>query len=224
MSRRILIVEDEVEQAGVLKRILTGAGFQTLLASTGGATLRLVREARPHLILLDGTLPDMPGLQVCRILKQDPELSWIPVVLLTRRCEQERILGLELGATDCVVKPFSTRELVLRVKAILKHFSPNADVRVLTLGPVTVDVHAARVRVHGAPIELTPIEYRLLVCLLRAQGKVFTREELLDGIWGRDAEVQDRTVDVHIMRLREKLQSAGEFVETVRGVGYRLGG
>jgi len=223
MPRRILLVEDDQELIRHLAQRLSYEGFETLLAPTGDAGLRSAREKRPHLILLDWALPDVSGFSVCRTLKQDQETSWIPVILLTRKREQDRIFGLELGAADCVVKPFSTRELVLRIKAILRRSSVGPQTRHLTLGPVVVDVQAARARVDGNPVELTPIELKLLICLLRAQGKVFTREELLDGIWGRDAEVQDRTVDVHVMRLREKLRSAGELVETVRGVGYRLG-
>ncbi|MEO1268469.1 MAG: winged helix-turn-helix domain-containing protein [Myxococcota bacterium] len=223
MSRRILIVEDEHELVESMERNLERAGFETLCVDTGGAALATARERRPHLILLDWSLPDGPGLDVCKTLKDDAELQWIPIVLLTRKREQDRIKGLEQGAADCVVKPFSMRELILRIKAILRHFKSAADARILSRGPVSVDVQAARVKVEGELIELTPIEFRLLVCLLRSQGKAFTREELLDGIWGRDADVQDRTVDVHIMRLREKLKSAGELVETVRGVGYRLG-
>lgn len=226
MSRRILVVEDERDLADLLSYNLSREGYSVDIAATGTAALERIRERKPDLVLLDLMLPDVPGTDVCRRVKGDPTTQHIPVVMVTARSEEiDRIVGFELGADDYVTKPFSVRELLLRVKAILRRDragAPAVGGGILRCGRIRVDTERHRVEVDGKEIQLTVLELRLLSCLLERAGRVQTRDVLLSDVWGLDADVETRTVDAHVKRLRRKLGAAGDCVETVRGVGYRV--
>jgi two-component system phosphate regulon response regulator PhoB len=225
----ILVVEDEGDIRQILSYNLGQAGHQVLTAERGSAALELARKERPALVLLDLMLPDISGLDVCRLLKSDPTLKHIPVIMLTARSEEiDRVVGFELGADDYVVKPFSVRELVLRIQAVLRRAQTNgaadpADAASeLLFGRLRVDRSAHRTWVDGEEVLLTPLEMRLLWTLYLRRGRVQTRATLLDEVWEASPENNTRTVDTHIKRLREKLGAAGVYVETVRGIGYRF--
>lgn len=225
MSDRILVVEDEKDLAHVLEYNLRQAGFDPLVAYDGAAGLRMARDVKPALVLLDVMLPDVSGIEVCKRLKSDAATSSLPIVLLTARAEEsDRVTGLEAGADDYVTKPFSVREVMLRVRAVIRRTStqsassPEREVH----GVLSIDRGAHRVRVDDAEIDLTATEFRLLIDLVDAKGRVRTRDALLDRVWGYAPEVVSRTVDTHVRRLREKLRSAGAYVVTVRGIGYRF--
>jgi two-component system phosphate regulon response regulator PhoB len=224
---RILIVEDEPDITEVLSYNLRQAGFEVSTAGEGEEGLRLAGEKTPDLIVLDLMLPGMDGLELCRLLKQRDPLRRVPVVMLTAKAEEvDRIVGLELGADDYVTKPFSPRELVLRIKAILRRAAARngegEEEGRIEIGPLTIDVTAYQVAVGERPVELTATEFRLLHTLVRRRGRVQTRDELLEVVWGYQYSGYGRTVDTHIRRLREKLGEASDWVETVRGVGYRF--
>ena len=218
----ILIVEDELDLQQILAYNLEHAGYAVRVAGTGREALRLAQEEPPQLVLLDLMLPDMPGTQICKQLKEDPRTQAVPVVMLTARGEEsDRVLGFELGADDYVVKPFSVRELLLRTQAILRrHAVPTEDV--LAVRELRLDRAAHRVWAEEREIKLTALEFRLLQLLLEERGRVLTRGLLLEKVWNIDAEITTRTVDTHVKRLREKLGSSGDYIETVRGVGYRF--
>ena len=221
-SQTILVVEDEEDIRELLRFNLEREGYAVLQAPDGRQGLELARSRRPDLILLDLMLPVMDGFAVCRELERDPETSSIPVVMLTARGEAvDRILGLELGADDYVVKPFNVRELLLRIRAILRRQSQVQERPVLFRHGVRVDPGAHKVTVNNELVELTATEFRLLEDLLSHAGRVRSREELLAGVWGYQFEGYARTVDTHVRRLRAKLGDAADIVETVRGVGYR---
>jgi two-component system phosphate regulon response regulator PhoB len=221
---RILVIEDEKDIQDVLDYNLRQAGHKVSLASTGQDGLRLARDKRPDLVLLDLMLPDMSGTEVCKVLKQDPSLRDAQVVILTAKGEEiDRVVGFELGADDYVVKPFSVRELVLRIQAILRRAATELEPQpVIEFGTLKVDREAHRVWVEGKEIDLTALEFRLLVTLHDRKNRVQTRDALLQDVWGIEADITTRTVDTHVKRLREKLGAAGEYIETVRGVGYRF--
>lgn len=218
----ILIVEDELDLQQILAYNLEHAGYAVRVAGTGREALRLAQDEPPQLVLLDLMLPDMPGTQICKQLKEDPRTQAVPVVMLTARGEEsDRVLGFELGADDYVVKPFSVRELLLRTQAILRrHAVPAEDV--LAVRELRLDRAAHRVWAEEREIKLTALEFRLLQLLLEERGRVLTRSLLLEKVWNIDAEITTRTVDTHVKRLREKLGSSGDYIETVRGVGYRF--
>lgn len=218
----ILIVEDELDLQQILAYNLEHAGYAVRVAGTGRDALRLAQEEPPQLVLLDLMLPDMPGTQICKQLKEDLRTQAVPVVMLTARGEEsDRVLGFELGADDYVVKPFSVRELLLRTQAILRrHAVPAEDV--LAVRELRLDRAAHRVWAEEREIKLTALEFRLLQLLLEERGRVLTRGLLLEKVWNIDAEITTRTVDTHVKRLREKLGSSGDYIETVRGVGYRF--
>jgi two-component system phosphate regulon response regulator PhoB len=228
MAEKILIVDDEVDLLKMVDFNLRAAGFQTLQAQTGRDALKLARAESPDLILLDLMLPDVQGTDVCRTLKSEAGTRDIPVIMVTAKSEEiDRVVGFELGADDYVTKPFSPRELVLRIKALLKRSSRSADSEVgdaetLTFGEILVDQARHRVKVGDEEPQLTALEFRLLSTFIKRRGRVQSRERLLDDVWGIDVEVTTRTVDTHVKRLREKLGTAGRFIETVRGVGYRF--
>ena len=218
----ILIVEDELDLQQILAYNLEHAGYTVRVAGTGRDALRLAQEEPPQLVLLDLMLPDMPGTQICKQLKEDPRTQAVPVVMLTARGEEsDRVLGFELGADDYVVKPFSVRELLLRTQAILRRHAVPAD-DVLAVRELRLDRAAHRVWAEEREIKLTALEFRLLQLLLEERGRVLTRGLLLEKVWNIDAEITTRTVDTHVKRLREKLGSSGDYIETVRGVGYRF--
>jgi DNA-binding response OmpR family regulator len=221
---QILVADDEPDVVQLISHNLIAAGFQVLKASDGPEVLEKARRTCPATIILDLMMPKLSGTEVLRTLKSDPRTSMIPVIMLTAcKDEVDRIVSLELGADDYVTKPFSPRELTLRVKAILSRRSvtqPSSPMT--TVGQITIDRDAREVRVKGHRVEATAVEYKLLNALCRQPGKVFSREELLDAVWGSETEIEIRTVDTHLRRLREKLGAAAEQVHTVRGFGYRL--
>lgn len=221
---RILIIEDEQDLAGLVEYNLRAAGFETETAGTGAGGLAKARARLPDLVLLDLMLPDVAGSEVLQMLKSDTELRKVPVVIVSARGQEaDRIQGLELGADDYVVKPFSVRELMLRVKAVLRRAdADDAPTQQLTAGDIQLDTSRHQVRVKGEEVALTALEFRLLHTLMERGGRVQTREILLSDVWGIQAEIHTRTVDTHIKRLREKLGPAGDIIETIRGVGYKL--
>lgn len=224
---RILVVEDETDLRQVIEFNLVAAGHEVETAPTGSEGLRRARERKPDLVLLDIMLPDITGLDVCRQLKADPATQGVAVVLLTARGEEiDRVVGFEIGADDYVVKPFSVRELTLRINAILRRSAPEPESspRRVEFGLLVMDREAHRVWVEGEEVELTALEFKLLVTLYERRNRVQTRTALLDVVWGIRADVTTRTVDTHVKRLREKLGAARDYVETVRGVGYRFVG
>lgn len=224
---RVLVIEDEADLAAVLEYNLKQAGLEALLAGTGAEGLRLAESEVPDLVLLDLMLPDCSGNEVCRALKAQAKTRDIPVIMLTAKGEEiDRVVGFEIGAEDYVTKPFSVRELLLRVQAVLRRTKAPAPSAappdVFVFGLLRVDRGAPRVWVDEVEVELTALELRLLLVLHERKNRVQTRAMLLDDVWGIRADVTTRTVDTHVKRLREKLGPAGDYVETVRGVGYRF--
>jgi two-component system phosphate regulon response regulator PhoB len=222
---RILVIEDEQDLGSLLEYNLRADGHEAEVARTGAAGLARARTWKPDLVLLDLMLPDISGSEVARLLREG-EVRRTPIIMVTARGEEpDRVKGLELGADDYVVKPFSVKELLLRVKAVLRRQDdaspPQAGV--LHHGDIQLDVERHEVRVGGAPVVLTALEFRLLKTFLERPGRVQTRETLLSDVWGIDADITTRTVDTHIKRLREKLGPSGDGIETIRGVGYKLG-
>ncbi len=222
---RILVVDDEPDILNLLEYNLKRAGFQAILAKDGPEAIEAAKAHRPDLVLLDIMLPDMEGTEVLRRLKALEATSLIPVIMLTAKGEEvDKIVGFELGAEDYITKPFSPRELILRVKAVLKRSSerPEPQDKVISYNELSIDLSRHKVTVAGKPVELSSTEFRLLTELMQAKGRVLTRDTLLDRAWGRDCFVIPRTVDTHVRRLRSKLGAAGEYIETVRGAGYRF--
>ena len=228
MEDSILVIEDEPDIAEIVRYNLEQAGFEVTVTEDGETGLALAREDPPALVVLDLMLPGMDGLDVCKILKQDAATRDVPVLMLTaRKDEVDRIVGLELGADDYVVKPFSPREFVLRVRAILRRTqrdgdADDGDAERVQVGPITMHRAAHRILLHGQPVDLTATEFRLLLTLIDRRGRVQSRDDLLNAVWGYDYSGYGRTVDTHIRRLREKLGDAADMIETVRGVGYRF--
>src|SRR5437764_10599010 len=222
-STKILIIDDEEDVIDLLSLHLRKAGYALRRATDGATGLRLAREEAPALIILDLMLPKMPGLEICKVLKTDTATRGIPVLMLTARAEEiDRIVGLEFGADDYVTKPFSPREVVLRIKAILRRGNAEETHDRLSAGPITIDPARHEVRVNGKRIDLTSLEFKLLRTLMQRRGRVQERDCLLNEVWGYESVIDTRTVDTHVRRLREKLGRAGEVVETVRGFGYRV--
>ncbi|WP_224370762.1 response regulator [Hyalangium versicolor] len=220
----VLIVDDERDLAELIDFNLKSAGFSTRVAATGEAALNAAREQRPDLVLLDLMLPDMPGTEVCRQLRAGSLTRDILIVMLTAKGEEaDRVRGFEVGADDYVTKPFSVRELVLRLKAILRRSGPpKEDSAALILGPLKLDVGAHRFYVEDKEVALTALEFRLLEYMMSRVGRVQTRDQLLEEVWGLSSSLETRTIDTHVMRLRDKLGPARACLETVRGVGYRI--
>jgi two-component system phosphate regulon response regulator PhoB len=223
-TNSILIIEDEKDISDLIAYHLKQAGFSIIASLDGPSGLEQARKTRPSLIILDLMLPGMDGKDICRALKSNPLTSSIPVLMLTAKAEEvDRVIGLELGADDYVTKPFSPRELILRVKAILRRKSSDAEGgKVIQIGRLLIDIDRHHVSVDKKPIQLTSTEFKLLVELASKRGRIHTREQLLDKVWGYTYEGYARTVDTHIRRLREKLGVLGDSIETVRGVGYRF--
>jgi len=221
---RILVVEDEADLRQVLEFNLSAAGHEVQTVSTGEAALRKARERRPDLVLLDLMLPDISGLEVCRQFKTDEAIRNVPIVMLTARGDEiDRVVGFEIGADDYVAKPFSLRELTLRIGAVLRRKdTPPADADSTVFGRLRLDRQAHRAWVAGEELDLTALEFKLLSVLYERRDRVQSRTVLLDVVWGIRADVTTRTVDTHVKRLREKLGAARDYVETVRGVGYRF--
>jgi two-component system phosphate regulon response regulator PhoB len=221
---RVLIIEDEQDLQKVLAYNLKQAGHEVLSALRGRDGLQLARDRNPELVILDLMLPDLPGTEVCKAMKRDSKLKLIPILMLTAKGEEvDRVVGFELGADDYVVKPFSVRELLLRIEAILRRASGEGVGRQsFEFGLLRVDRDAHRLWVAEREVELTALEFKLLVTLYDRRNRVQDRTKLLDDVWGIEAAITTRTVDTHVKRLREKLGRAGEYIETVRGVGYRF--
>ena len=220
---KILIIEDDPDIRELLRFNLEKAGYNLFLAEDGEKALTLARQHAPDIILLDLMLPGVDGLEVCRTLKKDPELQRIPVMMVTAKGEEmDRVVGLELGADDYVVKPFSLREVVLRIRKVLDRGEKQAAPAILKADPLVLDLDAHTARLDDQFLELTATEFRLLTYLLRHRGRVQTREMLLDRVWGYSFEGYARTIDTHVRRLRKKMGAAQNLIETVRGVGYRF--
>ena len=224
---RVLIVEDEPDIAGLMKHALErGGDLDVEIVNTGAAALKSVGEEPPGVVLLDLNLPFIDGLEVCRLLRGRPSSSGVPIIMVTARTgESDRVSGLELGADDYVTKPFSLRELVARVRAVLRRppqlGAPERSAGYHS-GRLAIDFDAVSVRVAGAPIRLTKREFELLRFLVENRNRVLSRDRLLERVWGLDRQVETRSVDVHVGRLRGKLGSAGRQIETVIGMGYRF--
>jgi DNA-binding response OmpR family regulator len=219
--RKIVIIEDDADLVALLRYNLQKEGFRCVDSQTGKGALDLCRQVRPDLLLLDIMLPDCDGLEICKKLRTDPDLSHIPVIFLTARAaEADRIIGLEIGANDYVVKPFFVRELIARIR--LQFRAQTSPARILEAGGLELDRNSRRVRLHGEELSLTATEYRLLEYLMSRPGVVFSREQLLDAVWS-DRAITDRAVDVYILRLRQKIErepTSPLLIHSVRGFGY----
>ncbi|HTO12716.1 MAG TPA: response regulator [Candidatus Binatia bacterium] len=225
MATDVLVVEDEPDIRSLIVHHLEREGFRCRTAGSGGEALARVRSSLPDLVVLDLMLPGMDGLEVCRRLRGDPATAGVPIIMLTAKADEvDRIVGLELGADDYLAKPFSTKELVARVRAVLRRTRPGETAHVLSVGGVSLDPGRHAVSVGGRPVELTPKEFDLLHALMGAAGRVLSREHLLNRVWGyaRADEIESRTVDVHIRRLRAKLGAEERRIATIKGVGYRF--
>ncbi len=221
----VLVVEDERDIRNLIVLHLERAGFHCRTASTGADALREVKKSAPDLVVLDLMLPELDGLEVCRRLRAGESTVSIPIVMLTAKADEvDRVVGLELGADDYVAKPFSPKELVARVRAVLRRARPSIVEERFTVGALRLDVARHRVEVNRTPVALAPREFALLRTLLESPGRVLSREQLLTRAWGyaRADEIESRTVDVHVRRLRAKLGAEGARIATVKGVGYQL--
>ena len=221
----VLVVEDEPDIRTLIVHHLTRDGFRCRTAATGPEALASVRRTPPDLVVLDLMLPELTGIEVCRRLRADAATASLPIIMLTARADEiDRVVGLEMGADDYVVKPFSPKELVARVRAVLRRARGDAPGRPLTVGGVSVDTARHVATVSGQAVELTPKEFDLLHALLEAAGRVLSREHLLNRVWGyaHADEIESRTVDVHIRRLRAKLGAEERRIATIKGVGYRF--
>ncbi|HEY2028564.1 MAG TPA: response regulator [Myxococcales bacterium] len=224
MRPRVLLIDDEPDIVRVLDFALQQAGFDVDSAPDAATGLLRIREQQPDAVLLDLMLPDLSGTEVCRQLKSSPKTRSLPVIMLTARGDEvDRVVGFELGADDYIVKPFSVREVVLRVRAVLRRGAPGeGQEKRDRLGPLLLDHEAHRAFVDGEEIELTALEFRLLSTFMERAGRVQTREQLLRDVWEMAGDLQTRTVDTHVKRLREKLKAGRDLIETVRGLGYRM--
>jgi len=219
-----MVVDDEADVIDMLVINLRSAGFQVVAVEDGATALAKARTEAPSLIILDLMLPKMPGLEICRVLKSDPATRHIPVIMLTAKAEEvDKIVGLELGADDYVTKPFSPRELILRINRSLRRGKEKVvGVERITIGELALDHTRHEVLVKGIPVELTATEFRLLALLMERRGRVQGRDSLLNDVWGYESVIDTRTVDTHVRRLREKLGPLATYIETIRGVGYRI--
>jgi phosphate regulon transcriptional regulator PhoB len=225
MAREVLVVEDEPDIRRLVVLHLERDGFRCRTAANGLDALREAKANVPELVVLDLMLPGLDGLEVCRRLRSDASTAGVPIIMLTAKSDEvDRVVGLEVGADDYVAKPFSPKELVARVRAVLRRARPSQPTRVLTVGPVTLDPERHMVTLGGRALQLTPKEFDLLQALLEAAGRVLSREYLLNHVWGyaRADEIESRTVDVHVRRLRAKLGDAGSRIATIKSVGYRF--
>jgi two-component system phosphate regulon response regulator PhoB len=221
----ILVVEDEAALVTLLRYNLEREGFEVIEAKDGEEALLLARERKPDLVLLDWMLPLLSGIEVCRQLRRLPETRSVPIIMLTARGEEgDKLRGLDSGADDYVTKPFSPSELIARVRAVMRRARPSLETETLTYEDLVMDLAAHRVKRNGRDVHLGPTEFRLLRHLLEHQGRVFSREQLLDQVWGQDVYVEPRTVDVHIRRLRKALNidEDADLIRTVRSAGYAL--
>jgi len=225
MRPSVLVIEDETALLTLLRYNLEKEGFVVNLAHDGEEALLQLKESKPDAVLLDWMLPRVSGIEVCRQIRRTPAWKDLPIIMLTARGEEgDRVRGLDSGADDYVVKPFSPNELVARLKAVIRRARPNTTAETLSYSDIALDLSAHKVARGGKPVHLGPTEFRLLRFLMERPGRVFSREQLLDAVWGRDAEVELRTVDVHIRRLRKALNGGGhnDVIRTVRAAGYAL--
>lgn len=223
--KKILVVDDEPDVTDLLAYALKSKGFLVETVNNPNASFGLARTFLPDLVILDVMMPELNGIQICRMLRADPALKRVPVVFLTAKAEEnDRIQGLESGADDYICKPFSTKELILRVQSILRRVNEGKieEPKQLHIGAIALDVDRHKVTLHGEPIELTATEFKLLRLLMERRGRVQTREHLLINVWNYETEIETRTVDTHVRRLREKLGDEADWIETIRGVGYRM--
>ena len=220
---KILIIEDDRDIVEMLEYNLKEAGYETFSASNGEDGIALVRKGRPNLIILDIMLPMIGGFEVCKILKNDDMMAHIPVIILSAKSQEtDKVVGLELGADDYITKPFSPRELIARIRAILRREQGHRSSSMIERGDIVIDSTRHKVTVKGKEISLTFTEFKLLEFMARRPGAVFSRNQILDAVSGEYTMVYDRTVDVHIKSLRRKLGSAKDYIETIRGAGYRF--
>lgn len=222
MKQKILIVDDEADILTLLEYNLEKAGFRVISANDGPDAVEITNREKPDIIILDIMLPSMEGTEVCKILKGGDVTRHIPIIMLTAKGEEvDRIVGFELGADDYITKPFSPRELILRVKAVLKR-GHKLEAKIINAGPVTIDIERSLATADDKVLKLTAIEFKLLLELAKSDGRVLRRDTLLDRVWGTEVYITDRTVDTHIRRLREKLGKTSKYIETVRGFGYKF--
>tara|TARA_Y100000992_G_C21244995_1_gene482796 strand:- start:18 stop:704 length:687 start_codon:yes stop_codon:yes gene_type:complete len=224
VSQKIYIVEDEPDIRETLKYNFSNEGFKVSTAPDGEEALSNIKKILPDVLILDLMLPGVSGLDVCKSIRADDDIKDISIIMLTAKGEEiDRVIGFELGADDYVTKPFSVRELILRVKVLLKKQRESlVENKLVTFGPIRIDLDAHELKINDKEIVLTALEFKLLQHLVKRKGRVQTREQLLGDVWGYSAEVTTRTVDTHIKRLREKLGNTSEYIQTIRGVGYRF--
>ena len=224
-AKRILIVDDEPDVTELVGYQLRAKGFAVEALNDPTQSIAKIRAFQPDLVILDVMMPNISGIQICRMLRADPKSKSIPVVFLTARAEEaDRVLGLEVGGDDYICKPFSVKELSLRIQGLLRRSAEPSDdqPKHLEIGTIVLDNERHQVTVNGAPVELTATEFRLLRLLMERKGRVQSREHLLLNVWNYETEIETRTVDTHIRRLREKLGPEADLIETLRGVGYRM--
>lgn len=223
--KKILVVDDESDVADLVAYHLKAKGFDTETVNDPTQSIGVARSMMPDLVILDVMMPEINGIQICRLLRADPALKHVPVIFLTAKVEEnDRVQGLESGADDYICKPFSTKELVLRVQNILRRTSEKTESKAVKLivGSIELDVDRHEVQIGGEIVDLTATEFKLLHLLMERRGRVQTREHLLLNVWNYETEIETRTVDTHVRRLREKLGGEAEWIETIRGVGYRM--
>lgn len=233
-NKKILIVDDEIDIAELVSYNLKKEGFLIDLAHDGETALRKVRDNKYDLLILDLMLPGIQGMELCRLIRNNPKSAAIPIIMLTAKSEElDKVIGLELGADDYITKPFSVRELTARVRAILRRAAPQGkaekpvSAKILKIGGLEIDIEKFSVSLNNAPVKLSATEFRLLLYLAERKGRVFSREQLLDAVWRDEAFVEPRTVDVHIRRLRSHIEddsAAPKYVKTMRGIGYFMDG
>lgn len=222
-GKSVLVIDDEQDVIDMLTLTLTKAGLRVRSATDGAVGLSKARLEQPALIVLDLMMPKMPGLEVCKLLKADPITQAIPIIMLTAKAEEiDRVLGLEVGADDYVTKPFSPRELTLRIAAVLRRGAMRNNTQQLMVGAIALDPDRHHVSNGGKPVRLTAVEFRLLMMLMRRPGRVLARDRLLREVWGYESLIDTRTIDTHVRRLRDKLGTSARLIETIRGFGYRL--
>tara|TARA_Y100001935_G_C17277510_1_gene495515 strand:+ start:483 stop:1169 length:687 start_codon:yes stop_codon:yes gene_type:complete len=224
MSQKIFIVEDEPDIRETLKYNFSNEGFKVFTAPDGEEALSNIKKVLPDVLILDLMLPGVSGLDVCKSIRSDDDIRDMSIIMLTAKGEEiDRVIGFELGADDYVTKPFSVRELILRVKVLLKKQRESLVAnKLVTFGPIRIDLDAHELKINDKEVVLTALEFKLLQHLVKRKGRVQTREQLLGDVWGYSAEVTTRTVDTHIKRLREKLGNTSDYIQTIRGVGYRF--
>ena len=223
--KKILVVDDEPDVTDLLVYTFKTKGFVVEAVNNPNASVGVARTFLPDVVILDVMMPELNGIQICRMLRADPALKQVPIIFLTAKAEEsDRIQGLENGADDYISKPFSTKELVLRVQSILRRTGDNAqpEAKIMQVGEIVLDTARHEVKLHGQPLDLTATEFKLLRLLMERRGRVQTREHLLLNVWNYETEIETRTVDTHVRRLREKLGDQADWIETIRGVGYRM--